>query len=286
MQPIILLTGSNGQLGQELQVLAKNNTDFQFIFTNKASLNINEEKKVELFFEKNKFDFCINAAAYTAVDKAETEKEIAYIANALAPKYLAIACKKNNVKLIHISTDYVFDGAKNIPYTEYDTTNPINYYGYSKLIGEQNVLEQNEEAILIRTSWVYSSFGNNFVKTMLRLMNEKESINVINDQFGSPTYAKSLAQIILQIIGQSPTAKGLFNYSSNCVISWYDFAIAIKEIIGSICVVNPIATSQYPTPAKRSFYSVLDKTKITTEFEIQFNDWKDELKSCIEFLNK
>ncbi len=284
MQTTILVTGSNGQLGQELQVLAPLNKNYKFIFTNKEILNITNDEDVKIFFKKNNIDFCINAAAYTSVDKAETEKEEALVANALAPKYLATECKKYDTKLIHISTDYVFDGAKNSPYIENDITNPINYYGYTKWKGEQNVLEQNSEAIIIRTSWVYSSFGNNFVKTMLRLMATKESINVINDQLGSPTYAKSLAQLILQIIAKNPTANGLYNYSSNSSLSWYDFALAIKEIVKSDCILNPIPTSAYPSPVNRSLYSVLSKEKIVKTLGVTFSNWKTELEECIKLI--
>ncbi len=289
MQPTILVTGSNGQLGQELQEFAKQYKQFDFIFTNRNTLDITKKNAVNDFFAKQTIKYCINAAAYTAVDKAETDKENAFAANVLAPKYLALACTQHNTKLIHISTDYVFDGTSQNPYTESNTTNPINYYGATKLDGENVVLQHNKEAIIIRTSWVYSSFGNNFVKTMIRLMNEKERINVINDQIGSPTYAASLANHLLQIVQQieeSNIVTGIFNYSSNCSISWYDFAIAIKEIIKSNCIVNAIPTLQYPTPAKRSSYSVLDKTKIETTLGIVFKDWKEELKECIKILKK
>jgi dTDP-4-dehydrorhamnose reductase len=285
MQPTVLVTGSNGQLGQELQVIAKDYIQYQFIFTNRNSLDITNELAVNDFFAKHKINYCINAAAYTAVDKAETDQENVMTANALAPLYLAKACTANNATLIHVSTDYVFDGSQQNPYSEADATNPINYYGTSKLVGENNVLQHCDNAIIIRTSWVYSSFGNNFVKTMMRLMNEKESINVINDQIGSPTNAASLANVIMQFITQlnaGKNIKGIYNYSSDTVISWYDFAVEINNIIQSKCVINAIPTTAYPTPAKRSAYSVLNKTKIATDIGIQFNDWKEELRDCIK----
>jgi dTDP-4-dehydrorhamnose reductase len=195
---------------------------------------------------------------------------------------------RKKIILIHISTDYVFEGKSKIPYKENAPTIPINEYGISKLAGEKAILDLNKDAIIIRTSWVYSSFGNNFVKTMLRLMAEKESINVVNDQIGSPTYAASFANVIMTIITQIEGGKvitGIYHYSSYCVISWYNFAMAIKEITNSKCLVHPIPTTAYPTPAKRSAYSVLDKTKIKIDFNIQFNDWKEELRECIAKIN-
>jgi dTDP-4-dehydrorhamnose reductase len=288
MQKKILVTGSNGQLGQELQQLEKDYPNFQFIFTNKDDLPIDNAEKINVFFATHKIDYCINTAAYTAVDKAESEKELAYSINALGAKYLATVCNKHQTKFIHISTDYVFDGTQKTPYKETHLTNPINYYGLSKLDGEKFVLHENADAIIVRTSWVYSAFGNNFVKTMIRLMQTKESITVINDQIGSPTYAASLAKVILKFVVQNEAGKafqGIYNYSSDSVLSWYYFANEIKKQIGSKCIVHPIPTTDYPTPAKRSPYSVLDKTKIATDLNEEFINWKVELATCISKLN-
>jgi dTDP-4-dehydrorhamnose reductase len=232
--------------------------------------------------------YCINCAAYTAVDKAESEKELAFSVNAGAPGILAKVCKKNNTKLVHISTDYVFNGASTVPYKEEYPTDPQSVYGASKLEGERKIIQTNPDSIIIRTSWVYSAFGKNFVKTMLKLMKEKQEISIVNDQIGSPTYAADLAEVIMQIIGKSSihhsplTTHGIYNYSNNGVISWYDFAIAIKELTGSHCKINPIPTSQYPTPAKRPAYSVLDKTKIQQAFGIKLKDWKESLAVCLQ----
>jgi dTDP-4-dehydrorhamnose reductase len=287
MRTVILVTGSNGQLGKELQELATQYPQFKFIFTTREELLIESESVIAYFFEHYKPNYCINCAAYTAVDKAEDAQEIAFAANALGPKYLADAAARYQCKLIHISTDYVFDGTKKQPYTEEDSPRPLNVYGASKLKGEQEILQINPDSIIIRTSWVYSAFGSNFVKTMIRLMATKESIGVINDQLGSPTYAASLAKAILHIITVIQQTKkvayrGIYHYSSDAVISWYDFAIAIKEILKSTCIVKPITTAEYPTPAKRSSYSVLDKTKIKEVFGVSFNNWKAELEECMQ----
>jgi dTDP-4-dehydrorhamnose reductase len=284
----ILVTGSNGQLGMELQSLALENRNFNFIFTTKDTLAIENESVVHYFFEKYNPTYCINCAAYTAVDKAESEKELAYQINVTGVENIAKACLQFNTKLIHISTDYVFDGSKKQPYIENDSTNPINYYGVTKLLGEEVVQKNSKEFIIIRTSWVYSSYGNNFVKTMIKLMQSKESINVINDQIGSPTYAKSLAKVILNIINELENKliaiNGIYNYSSDAIISWYDFANEIKKLSKSNCIINPIATVNYPTPAMRSLYSVLSKEKIVQTFGVEFANWKTELKECIDLI--
>jgi dTDP-4-dehydrorhamnose reductase len=281
----ILVTGSNGQLGKELQYISNKFLDFHFIFTTKEELLIQDESVVHYFFEKYTPLYCINCAAYTAVDNAETEKELAYAINVIGTKNLAEAATKFNCTLIHISTDYVFDGEKKAPYLETDVANPLNYYGFTKLEGEKIVLQESIKNIIIRTSWLYSSYGNNFVITMLRLMQEKESINVINDQIGAPTYASSLANLILEIINKIENEQlifqGIFHYSSTAEISWFDFANAIKEFSNSTCLVNSITTSNYPTAAKRSLYSVLDKTKIITILGLELKNWKKELKECI-----
>lgn len=279
------MTGKNGQLGNELQVLSKQHSGFDYIFTDSAELDITDHAKVDEFFERHKPVISINAAAYTAVDKAETDKETALKINADAVGNLAKNCAKVSARFIHVSTDYVFDGTASTPYTEDHPVNPVNFYGESKLKGEQLALEKLPSAIIIRTSWVYSVFGNNFVKTMLRLMKERESINVINDQFGSPTYAADLAAVIMQIASQEKTPGGIYHFSNDGIISWYDFAVTIRDIAALKCNVNPIDTSGYPTPAKRPAYSVMSKEKIKL-LGVQFKDWKKSLQQCIELLVK
>ena len=287
-RPRILVTGANGQLGSELRAIAAPYSHYEFIFADRAILSLSDPASINHFFAGNTIDYCINCAAYTAVDKAETEKEAAFAINGDGPGYLATACKEQGAALIHISTDYVFDGTATTPYLETDPTCPIGAYGTSKLKGEEAVLNNNPNAIVIRTSWVYSFFGNNFVKTMLRLMKERESLNVVNDQLGSPTYAADLASAIMQIITQwnrQPLpANRIFNYSNSGIISWHDFARAIKEISGSKCSVHPIPGSQYPTPAKRPAYSVLDTQKIRQAFGIRIPEWKESLKTCLQLL--
>ena len=231
------------------------------------------------------FDYCINAAAYTAVDLAETETELAQLINATAVGYLADACRKNNCRLIHVSTDYVFDGTNEIGYDVDDATSPINVYGATKLEGEKLALSLNTETIVIRTSWVYSFHGKNFVKTMMKLMQERESLNVVADQIGKPTYAADLAAAIFQIIfSDKEFIAGMYHFANQGVISWYDFAVAIKEIGGYNCTINPIVSSEYPTPAKRPSYSILNTNKIEHTFNIQIPYWKDSLQKCMELL--
>ena len=290
--PKILVTGSNGQLGKELRDLSPVFPQFEFVFLSKEDMPIHNFELVRVFFDSVKPAYCINCAAYTAVDKAESEKELAFQINAEAVGVLAAVCKEHGTKFIHVSTDYVFNGEATYPYTENFPTDPVNTYGASKLEGEKQAIQLNPDCIIIRTSWVYSSHGKNFVKTMMRLMNEKDSISVVNDQIGSPTYAADLAEVVLQIIGSfhthhSPlTTHGIYNYSNEGVISWFEFAQAIKEIINCPCEVRSIHTSAYPTPAKRPGYSVLDKTKIQETFGIQLKDWKESLQVCIDRINK
>jgi dTDP-4-dehydrorhamnose reductase len=283
----ILVTGKDGQLGNELQIAASLFIGYEFIYTDIPELDITNTRLVDDFFAEHKPAVCINAAAYTAVDKAETEKEIALKVNAEAVKNLAEACRRFDARFIHVSTDYVFDGLATAPYKENDQTNPVNYYGYTKLKGEQFALVECPSTVVIRTSWVYSTFGNNFVKTMLRLMKERESINVVSDQLGSPTYAADLAKAILDIVKSTENGlgdkAGVYHYSNAGIISWYDFAIAIKELSGSNCKVNAIPTSAYPTPAKRPAYSAFEKTKIEQTFEVSIPVWRDSLK---EFFSK
>ncbi|MCY7311132.1 MAG: dTDP-4-dehydrorhamnose reductase [Chitinophagaceae bacterium] len=287
----ILVTGSNGQLGKELQQIASSFPYFDFIFLSRADLPIHDFEKVKNIFKTHHPLYVINCAAYTAVDEAETEKELASKINGEAVGVLASLCKEQYCKFIHISTDYVFDGTATVPYKEDSPTNPQSIYGASKLEGEKQALQCNPDSLIIRTSWMYSEFEKNFVKTMLKLLSEKKEINIVNDQIGSPTYAKDLAEAILQIIvsenlpadrhGWQP---GIYNYSNEGIISWYDFAVAIKEMIGSQCRINPIPTSQYPTPAKRPAYSVLDKSKIQKAFGIELKDWKESLATCLDSL--
>lgn len=275
----ILVTGANGQLGRCLQDVAKDFPDYDFHFKSSKDLDITAEKQINNLFSQEKFDYCINCAAYTAVDKAESDKENAYLVNAQAVKYLAVACQANNTILIHISTDFVFDGTKSTPYTENDLPNPINVYGASKLKGEQYVQQIVKKYFIIRTSWVYSEYGHNFVKTMLRLGGERDEINVVNDQIGSPTYAGDLAEAILKIISHKATDYGIYHYSNKGAISWYDFAKTIFEIKGMDLKLKPISSETYPTPAKRPTFSVMDKAKIKQILQINIWDWKERLKN-------
>ena len=284
----ILITGANGQLGSEFKALSTSFAQYNFLFTDKEDLPIDDIAAIKNFFEQHNISHCINCAAYTAVDKAESEKEIAYLINATAAGNLAVVCKMYNAAFIHISTDYVFDGNGARPYKESSPTSPVNEYGFTKLKGEELVLQNNPAALIIRTSWVYSRFGNNFVKTMLRLMKERESINVVSDQQGCPTYAADLATAIMQVIESAGFTKknrpSIFNYSNEGIISWYDFAVAIKELSGSNCKVNAIPTLQYPTPAKRPHYSVMDTTLIKNTFGVTIPFWKDSLEKCLQLL--
>jgi dTDP-4-dehydrorhamnose reductase len=287
----ILVTGSNGQLGKELKELAASfsnpiATVYEFTFLSKEDLAIEDFESVKNYFQRYRPQYCINCAAYTAVDKAESEKDIAVRVNGEAVGILATVCKEHNCHFIHISTDYVFDGKGSVPYTEDSQTNPQSIYGASKLEGEQQAIQFNPGSIIIRTSWVYSEYGKNFVKTMLKLMSEKEEISVVNDQYGSPTYAADLAEVILQIINSPNWQAGIYHYSNSGVINWWDFAEAIKELSGKSCKINAITTLQYPTPAKRPAYSVLDKTKIQQAFGITLKDWKQSLATCLEKIKK
>lgn len=283
----ILVTGSNGQLGNELKELSSN-YPYHFYFTGKDDLDITNKKAIEEFIVKNNITAVINCAAYTAVDKAESEIDLADKINHQAVFYLASIAKEKKIKFIHISTDYVFDGTNYKPYLETDTTNPQSVYGSTKLEGEKALQLLNpSNSIIIRTSWVYSSFGNNFVKTMLRLGKERESLGVIFDQVGTPTYAKDLAKAILDIISQIDNEQvEIYNYSNEGVCSWYDFAKAIMEEANLTCKVLPITTSQYPTPAKRPHYSLLNKAKIQNDFTIEIPYWKNSLRECLQKLGE
>ena len=282
MRQKIVVTGANGQLGKEIGQLASLFPQFEFKFLAKEDLPVHHFELVQNYFKVYHPQFLINCAAYTAVDRAESEKDLAFRVNGEATGVLAAVCKEYHTKFIHVSTDYVFDGTATIPYNTDSPTNPQSVYGASKLEGEKLALQFNPDSIIIRTSWVYSEFGKNFVKTMMKLMSERNEINVVSDQVGSPTYAADLANTILQIISPGNWQAGVYHYCNDGVISWYEFAVAIKELTGSGCAVNPILTSQYPTPARRPGYSVLDKTKIQETFFVKPTSWKQSLMRCIK----
>lgn len=274
----ILVTGSNGQLGSELTVLASNYPQYQWIFADRTVVTLDNLDLLTTQLRSLKPDVIFNGGAYTAVDKAENERELAFTINHLAVEAIAKYASNNAVKLIHISTDYVFDGSSSVALNEEAITNPINVYGESKRAGEIACLRESPDSIIIRTSWVYSKFGNNFVKTMQRLMQEREAINVVNDQIGSPTYAADLAKAMITILESSKWIPGIYNYSNEGEISWYDFALAIKELGGYECNVGGIPSSSYPTPAKRPEFSLLDKKKIKTIYGLEIPDYKKSLE--------
>ncbi|MCT7574653.1 dTDP-4-dehydrorhamnose reductase [Aliarcobacter butzleri] len=283
----VLITGSNGQLGSEIKELS-NLYSYNFFFTDKTNIDITSKDNVKDFCQTNNINVIINCAAYTAVDKAESDIENADLVNRKAVKKLALVSKELNIKLIHISTDYVFDGKSFKPYCEEFQTNPQSIYGKTKLDGENEMRDINPlNSIIIRTSWVYSYYGNNFVKTMLRLGKEKESLGVIFDQVGTPTYAAHLAKIILDIIPNIKNDKvEIYNYSNEGVLSWYDFAKEIMKMAKLNCKINPIETYQYPTPAKRPHFSLLNKKKIKSMFNIEIAYWKDGLDDCLRRLGE
>ena len=284
---VVLVTGANGQLGQSLQFIAKNYPELHFVFCSSSDLDITNLESCQAVFFKIKPNYCINAAAYTAVDKAESEPEKANLINVIGPKNLAVVCKEFSSVLLHISTDFVFDGSKNIPYNETDIPNPTGVYGQTKLDGEKAIQAVFENYYIIRTSWVYSQFGNNFMKTMLRLASERDTISVVNDQIGTPTNAVDLAECLVKIIChtelvevQQPTTDnfGVYNFSNEGQCSWYDFAKEIFKINKIEIDLKPIPTSSFPTPAKRPKYSVLDKTKIKNTFWVEIKNWELSLK--------
>ena len=262
----VLVTGANGQLGLAIKAAVTDYPQLSFVFSGKAELDVTAAQQIEAFFKNHAFDFCINCAAYTAVDKAEEEVDKAYLLNAIAVKNLAEACKTFGAVLIHISTDFVFDGSKRTPYTEEDTPNPLSVYGKSKLQGEEYIQKIWNKHFIVRTSWLYSEYGNNFVKTMLRLAETRDEISVVNDQIGSPTYAGDLASFLLEIINKPSKDYGIYHYSNEGEISWYDFAVEIFKQHKKAVRVVPIPTSAYPTAAKRPAYSVLDLTKTRRMF--------------------
>ncbi|WP_313580759.1 dTDP-4-dehydrorhamnose reductase [Chishuiella sp.] len=280
----ILITGANGQLGQSILEQSTSYKNVECFFVTRNELDITNESLITQYFEDKDFDFVVNCAAYTAVDKAEDFAEEAYLVNAKATEYLAKITHQKNIPFIHISTDYVFDGIDSIPRKENDSTNPIGVYGETKLDGEILAVKNNSKTIIIRTAWVYSRFGNNFVKTMLKLFKERESLSVVNDQIGSPTNALDLAKAILDIIEKEHTVYGIFNYSNEGECSWFDFANKIKEYSNSSIEINSVPSSAFPTKAKRPAYSLLDKTKIKETYHIDIPKWEVSLKKELEYI--
>jgi len=288
-----LVTGRNGQLGKSIkQIVSNSKQSDDFIFTDRDELDFSQNNNIEKYFEENNFDVIVNCAAYTAVDKAESEIELANQINHLSVERLATIAQKNNIKLIHVSTDYVFDGESSQPYIETDKTNPVNVYGKTKLAGEhalQKLMPTN--AVIIRTSWVHSEHGNNFVDTMLRLGKERDELSVVSDQIGSPTYATDLAGAILEIIqnkefNETDKATQIYHYSNMGKCSWDEFAKEIFKLSKIQCSVDSITTEQYPTPAQRPLNTLMNKDKIVKKFGIEIPNWKDSLNTCITLLQK
>lgn len=275
----VLVTGANGQLGKSIHRIAKDYPELKFVFTDVAELDITNGEAVDAFFQSNKIAYCINCAAYTAVDKAEEAVDKAFLINAKAVKNLAESCRNSGTVLIHISTDFVFDGSKRTPYVEEDTPNPLSVYGKSKLKGEQFIQEILDRHFIVRTSWLYSEYGNNFVKTMLRLAETRDEISVVNDQIGSPTYAGDLASFLLEIINKPSKDYGIYHYSNEGSLSWYDFAVEIFKQHKKAVRVVPIPTSAYPTAAKRPAYSVMSKSKIKKSLNWEVSLWSENLKN-------
>lgn len=280
----ILVTGAHGQLGSELNFLSSLKEDHAIQFLDRRGLDISDAAEVSRVVGDGGFTHVINCAAYTAVDKAESERESAYSINAEGAGNLANACKNTGAAFLHVSTDFIFDGTIGRPLLETDTPHPLSVYGASKLKGEELILTNCPEAIILRTSWVYSSFGNNFVKTILRLCKEREVLNVIYDQVGTPTYARDLAAFMLQLIYEKSWHPGIYHYSNEGVCSWYDFAYAIRDNAGLKTKINPILTSQYPTPATRPLYSVLNKAKVKESFGVEIPYWRESLQNCMKLL--
>lgn len=279
----ILITGANGQLGNSIKRLESEYKDDCFVFTDVEDLDITDEEAIDTCLKNEKFDFLINTAAYTAVDNAENDYDKAFLLNATAPYLIAKYCKKYKTRFIHISTDYVFDGKSSIPYAPNMKPNPKNVYGITKLQGEKKVLRVYKDAKIIRTSWLYSEYGKNFVKTMMGLGKTKSNINVVYDQIGTPTYALDLAHCIMKMVHHMPI-ENIFHYSNEGVCSWYDFALKIIQMSGSKCKVIPIATKDYPTLAKRPPFSVLDKNAVKINLRIDIPHWEDSLTKCMKNL--
>ena len=287
-KPLIVVTGKNGQLGSELQLLASSfDAEYDFLFVDRSQLDLSSNDSIDNFFEAHTPSVVINCAAYTAVDKAETDREAAFQINGAAVGKLAAHAAAVNALFISVSTDYVFNGNGTTPYLPSDATDPVNYYGESKAVGEQLALANNSESIIIRTSWVYSRFGNNFVKTMIRLMGELPSLNVVGDQIGAPTYAADLAAAIMHIVAQKAAGNkhsGIYHYSNSGNISWFDFAVAIAKLINSNCTVAKIGSEAFPTPAKRPHYSLMDCSAIIQDFGVNQPAWEDSLQTCIPLI--
>ena len=294
---VVLVTGANGQLGQSIQFIANQYPNIQFIYTDYQELDITNFESCLTVFAKYKPQFCINTAAYTAVDKAESESDKAHLINAVGPENLAKVCKEFNTILVHISTDFIFDGTSKVPYLETDIPNPKSIYGQTKLDGEIAIQKNWEKHFIVRTSWVYSQFANNFMKTMLRLASERDNLSVVNDQIGTPTNAVDLAEVLMVIIVSSfkfaspvrfhsgqVSSFGIYNFSNEGQCSWYDFANEIFHQKGIKIDLKPIPTSAYPTPAKRPAYSVLDKTKIKNTFNLEIKNWQMSLEKCLNQL--
>ncbi len=285
----VLVTGANGQLGSELRAIANQFKEFELLFTDVAELDICDKSAIDEYFKKNTIAYAVNCAAYTVVDKAEEDKTNAYKINVTAVDNLAKACKEFNTKLVHVSTDYVFNGFNHKPYVETDQTSPNSYYGETKLQGEQAFTQSGVEGIIVRTSWLYSAYGNNFVKTIMRLSEERDSLGVIFDQIGTPTWANDLAAAIMQALlfdSNSPDKKfsGIYHYSNEGVCSWYDFAKEIAAYAEHNCTINAIEGKDYPLPAPRPFYSVLNKAAIKSDFLITIPHWKESLHQCMDLL--
>ncbi len=281
----ILITGSNGQLGNEFRILEKKYTEYHFIFTDVAELDITSSRAVNEFLESNPAEFIINCAAFTNVDKAETDRDLAWNINVTGPKNLADAAFEKNALLVHVSTDYVFDGTKHSPYTEDEPVNPQGYYGITKLKGEKAVMDSKARAIIIRTSWLYSSFGHNFVKTMRKYGAERGELRVVADQQGTPTYAADLAEAIMVMIAKYKGKQAeIYHYSNMGQTTWHGFASEIIRLSGIECKVLPITTAEYPLPAPRPAYSVLNKSKIQNDFALKIPEWQHSLARCIQQL--
>lgn len=278
----VLVTGGKGQLAACIKDIAQDLRGYLFKYVDIDELDISNRDEISQFFETFSPHWCINCAAYTAVDKAESELELAKKINSFGAKYLAEACKRHNTRLIQISTDFVFEGKQSVPYSEVDVAYPINVYGCTKLEGENMVIKTTSEHFIIRTSWLYSEYGNNFLKTMLRLAGEKNEISVVGDQIGTPTYAGDLAKVVITMILADSNKYGVYHYSNEGVASWYDFAKAIFDLKKIDCAVVPIPTEAYPTPAKRPAFSVMNKTKVKTEMGINIPYWRDSLKICLQ----
>jgi len=280
----ILITGSHGQLGNEMQQASAGFPAFRFLYTDVEDLDICDKKALDAFVKTNQVNIIVNCAAYTAVDKAEDDEALCYKINTDAVRNIGEIANENGIKVVHISTDYVFDGTNHIPYTEDQPVCPSSVYGKSKLAGEQALLESCKQTVIIRTAWLYSSFGNNFVKTMMKLGAERDSLNVIFDQIGTPTYAADLAKTILQVLSHNDFVPGIYHFSDEGVCSWYDFTKSIHRIAGIQCDVHPIETKDYPVRTPRPHYSVLNKAKIKSTYDLVIPHWEESLVKCIEIL--